>query len=363
MRLIVWDYTHYEVHGGKEVFVDTFIREFLNQGNQVLFVSGQHTEPNFCQIEDSPGLQRLQLPDASVLNGPELFSVLRRTKSLVREFDTKILFSQSFNCISRILIDSLLTSERIQIAQVLYIHNINEIEKLKSSTPDSMSIQNIQSFICPSAYIAKRLIAMKADARIDVIPHGVDSPISRSHIKKPRILFVGRMVIEKGLLNLISAWSMVYSNLSHYELHIYGGGQLKSTSQSLIKELNLSQRTVIHGEVSNYKIREALSSAKILVLPSLIPEAFGLAVLEAMSSGLPCIVTNKGALPELIRDEIDGLVVPANNSEEIAKAISRLATDANLQERLGNSAKQRARDYFSTKKIMNLYQELFDSLI
>lgn len=363
MRLIVWDYTHYQVHGGKEVFVDTFIREFLNQGNEVLFVSGQDAASNFCMLEESPGLQRLQLPESSILNSPELFSILRRTKTLVREFEPQILFSQSFNCISRILIDSLLTSERNQIAQVLYIHNIKEVEKLRSSTPDSMSIQNIQSFICPSAYISTRLDGTKAETRIEIIPHGVDSKISRSQIKDPKILFVGRLVIEKGLLNLLSAWSMVYKNLPHYELHIYGDGPLNSVTKRLIRESNLSERTINHGEVSNYEIREALSSAEFLVLPSLIPEAFGLSVLEAMNAGLPCLVTNKGALPELVRDGIDGMVVSANNSAEIAEAIRQLATDANIRRRLGNSAKQRAQESFSISKTMSLYQGHFESLL
>jgi glycosyltransferase involved in cell wall biosynthesis len=171
------------------------------------------------------------------------------------------------------------------------------------------------------------------------------------------------MVIEKGILNLLSSWSLVYESLPDYELHIYGDGPLSSAVLRIIQDSNLTERTIIHGEVSRDEIKEALISAEILIQPSLIPEAFGLSVLEAMSAGLPCIVTNKGALPELIQNDFNGLVVPPNHAAELAVAISRLASDTDLRKRLGASAKRKVRESFSSELIMTRYEELFESLI
>lgn len=364
MRLIVWDYPHYAIHAGKEVFVDTFVNQFMARGHEVLFVFEGSRDRKFCQIENSPLIKFLELPEKSTLRSPSLFSTISHAKQAVRDFRPQILFSQSFFCLSRLLIDSIMSSEDCDFPQVLFVHNIKDVTKINLSLANSKSLQNIKKVLSPSHYIKERLSESPVMNKLQVLPHG-SNPISENVAKqkKNHIVFTGRFVIEKGVLDLLSAWSMIYSVIPDYELFFYGDGPLSTVMKRKITELNISARTHVVGELSRSQISEVLSNSSILVLPSLLPEAFGLSVLEAMNAGLPCIVTDKGALPELIRDGLDGLVVPAHHVDALGNAIKKLAEQTDLRNLFGASSKQRVIDNYSLSESIERFEATFDELL
>lgn len=362
--MIVWDYSHYAIHGGKEVFVDTFVNQFIARGHEVLFVFEESRDRKFCQIEHSPSIKTLELPEISILQSPSLFSAISHAKQAVRDFRPQILFSQSFSCLSRILINSIMSSKDCDFSQVLFVHNIKEVTKLNLSLANSKSLQNIRKVLSPSHYIKERLSESPVRDRLQIIHHGTNQ-ISENLAKKEKnhIVFTGRFVIEKGVFDLISAWSMIYSVIPDYELFFYGDGPMSSVMIQKIAELKISARTHVVGELSKSQISEVLLNSSILVLPSLLPEAFGLSVLEAMNAGLSCIVTDKGALPELIRDGLDGFVVPAHHVNALANAIKKLTEQADLRSLFGASAKQRVIDNYSLSKSIERFEATFDELL
>ena len=81
---------------------------------------------------------------------------------------------------------------------------------------------------------------------------------------------------------------------------------------------------LFHGRVEPQALDDAYASVDVLVVPSLLPEAFGLVVAEAFSAGRPVIVFNAGGLPELVRDGVDGFVIGSNDSASLAVAMRRL---------------------------------------
>jgi glycosyltransferase involved in cell wall biosynthesis len=87
-----------------------------------------------------------------------------------------------------------------------------------------------------------------------------------------------------------------------------------------------------------------LAAADVFVLPSLL-EGQPLALLEAMASGIPCVVTRASGLDEFVADKEDGLLVPPMDSQALADAVYRLLLDAELARRLGNAAQKRARAF------------------
>ena len=84
-----------------------------------------------------------------------------------------------------------------------------------------------------------------------------------------------------------------------------------------------NSKVFVHGLVPHNKIAEAYANIDVLIVPSLVPEAFGLVVMEAFSAGRPVIVSTSGALPELVRHGIDGFVVDRNDSKALLRELRK----------------------------------------
>jgi glycosyltransferase involved in cell wall biosynthesis len=91
-------------------------------------------------------------------------------------------------------------------------------------------------------------------------------------------------------------------------------------------------------------------------------EAFGLALAEAMSAGLPVVAANAGALPELVRDEIDGLLFPPLDVEALTQAINRLIDNPHLRMSLGANAQQRIAKNFSASEFSKTLTAALDEI-
>jgi glycosyltransferase involved in cell wall biosynthesis len=91
----------------------------------------------------------------------------------------------------------------------------------------------------------------------------------------------------------------------------------------------------------------------VCAIPSKAEESFGLVALEAGFFGLPSVVTCRGGLPEIIEDELNGLVVEAERPGELAAALSRLIEDPPLRQRLGANARRRAVEHFGRDRFLN----------
>lgn len=109
-------------------------------------------------------------------------------------------------------------------------------------------------------------------------------------------------------------------------------------------------------------VPELLAAADLSILPS-HEEGFSNAIIEAMSAGLPLIVTDVGGNPEAVVDGDTGLVVPARSPDSLGRAIGRLAGDAALRRRFGEAGRVRARDRFSLSGCVDRYERLYRGLI
>jgi len=130
-----------------------------------------------------------------------------------------------------------------------------------------------------------------------------------------RLIFVGRLCKEKGIRNLVRA---IYDlkNLGHiYYLDIYGDGVLKEELGELIHNMNLSDVISLKGWVDDSTIKYYEYSFN--VLPSEI-EAMPLSVIEAMQQGVPSVVTNVGAIEEMLIDGVDSIILSGNSPSEIS---------------------------------------------
>lgn len=131
-----------------------------------------------------------------------------------------------------------------------------------------------------------------------------------------KIIYVGRLIPEKGVNILIDAVSQIDIP---YELEIVGHGVCEDELQNQVKKLNLEDKIHLRGKQRD--IKERLQRADIFVHPAIWNEGFGITIAEAMSSGLICIAFNKGAIPELIVDGKTGYCISNVSSKDLAKSL------------------------------------------
>ncbi|WP_437336729.1 glycosyltransferase family 4 protein [Sorangium sp. So ce394] len=138
---------------------------------------------------------------------------------------------------------------------------------------------------------------------------------------------------------------------------IVGDGDERDRIHGLARELG------IHGKEARFlgfrkDVPDLLLAADFFVLPSR-DEGLPLAVLEAMARSLPVVVTPVGGVPEVVRSEEHGLLVPVDDPDALAAAIERLARDPALRRRLGEAGHARVRDDFSFEKMTRKYEQLY----
>lgn len=152
----------------------------------------------------------------------------------------------------------------------------------------------------------------------------------------------------KGQDVLLRAFALVQGRYPESRLVIAGEGPRRAELTRLASELLPQGSYSFLGSVKD--VKSLLDSLDVFVFPS-VDEGFGIAAVEAMLRGVPVIVSDAGALPEIISNDVNGLVVPANREEELAAAIMKLLADRDLAERLSTAAAGDAHQRFSVDSL------------
>jgi colanic acid/amylovoran biosynthesis glycosyltransferase len=149
-----------------------------------------------------------------------------------------------------------------------------------------------------------------------------------------RVLFVGRLVPEKGpevLLDAVAAMSL------RTELRVVGDGPLRDVLTARVERLGLSHRVVLTGPLGQDELPEQYAWADAFCLPS-FAEGLPVVLMEAMSTGLPVVTTRVAGIPELVENEASGLIVSPGRPDLVARALTALAENPELRFRLGAAA-------------------------
>ena len=139
-----------------------------------------------------------------------------------------------------------------------------------------------------------------------------------------RILFVGRVTGEKQIDVLLTAVSLLPSDLDA-QLEIVGGGDQLKNLQSLAEQLGIADRVTFTGYVTDQELREAYTRATVFGMPS-IAELQSIATMEAMASALPVVAANAMALPHLVHDGENGYLFEPGNAQHLADRLEHVLT-------------------------------------
>jgi colanic acid/amylovoran biosynthesis glycosyltransferase len=157
----------------------------------------------------------------------------------------------------------------------------------------------------------------------------------------PRLVCVGRLCEQKGQLLLVAATAILARRGVAIELVLAGDGEMRADIEAAIAAANLQAHVRITGWIGSEQVRDELLAARALVLPS-FAEGLPVVIMEAMAIGRPVISTYVAGIPELVRDGVDGWLVPAGDVEALADAMHAcLDTPPDRLEAMGRSAHER----------------------
>ena len=183
-------------------------------------------------------------------------------------------------------------------------------------------------------------------SRTHVVGHGVDDTyfFERRHRERARrLLFVGQWIPRKGYAYLVEAFERLAGEHSDLELHCVG---TLADPDAVRASFSPAARDRVHvvPQVPYEQLVEHYRAADVFVFPSLI-DGFGLALLEAMATGLPIVTTRSGWAQDALAEGRSALFVPKRDAAAIAAAVGRLLDDAALRSALGGAAQVAARAY------------------
>jgi len=202
---------------------------------------------------------------------------------------------------------------------------------------------------------------------VTVTPFGVDTqkfvPIKRVHNARPIIGIVKYLEPIYDIQLLIKAFAIVHSTESVKPLlHIYGGGTLLEELKGLCIQLKILDDVYFFGTIPNSQIPSVLNSFDVFVNCS-ITESFGVAIVEAMSCGLPVVATDTPGFREVVDDKITGIILKDRKPETMAMEIINLLHDKKKCEEMGKNGYQKVLNEYDWEKNVSTMENLFKSLI
>lgn len=227
--------------------------------------------------------------------------------------------------------------------------------------------------IAPTSGVAEVLRSYGVYKPIEVIPTGVDLDLMRAHAQQPRrgklgipqseplIVYSGRLAKEKTIEIVIEALQILVAQGGQAHLVLAGGGPWEKKLTSLAAGLGLNERVHITGYLVREEIFDWLAEADVYCFPSLT-DTQGVAVLEAMAMGCPTVAVRSGAVADVMREGIDGLLVEPR-SEAVAEALGKVLADKELGLRFAGQARTRAEEFSAGQmaaRLVDVYRRLLE---
>ena len=200
----------------------------------------------------------------------------------------------------------------------------------------TLSLRRAHRIVVPSRYLARIASGWALDeSRIEVLvnPAPPSAQVEPDELDASTLVFVGRLTSQKGLRVALEALREVPSA----RLQLVGDGPERERLVRLARDLGLADRVVFAGALPRDRVLRRLAGARAAILPSLW-ENLPHAAVEALSVGTPVVATAVGGVPEVVHDDVNGLLVPPGDPHALAGAIARIVEDSALRARLAAAA-------------------------
>ncbi len=216
--------------------------------------------------------------------------------------------------------------------------------------------------ISPSEAIKRELSKRGLAKRIEVVSNGVDlDRFARKSDFAPtgRIIHTGRLGFEKNLRVVLTAFAEIAGKNPGYELIIAGDGPARKELEKMSKDLGVDNRVKFLGMIKRDDLPQIYRSGDVFATASTM-ETQGMVVLEAMACGLPVVGVRKYALPDLIKDGVNGFVVKPGGEKQMAGKLEYILNNPRLIRKMGMKAVETARKHdirLMAEKLSGVYAE------
>jgi glycosyltransferase involved in cell wall biosynthesis len=341
-------FTIYSLEAGGAQRVATLLANaFAERGHDVTILTFTGGEPPFYPLDARIAHRHLGPSGARAGAAQKLWANVRRVARLRAALrrsaaDTIVSFIDQMNVVTSMASIGLgarvVVTERVDPAMAPISATWKRLRDWSYRLADAIVMQTAQ---------AAGSLPEAARRRSVVIPNPVRAPAPRPdrppHADRRLIVGIGRLVPQKGFPVLVQSFARLQQEFPAWDLAILGEGPERGALESLIAREGLAGRVRLPGIIAD--VGEYLSIADLFVLPSLF-EGFPNALCEAMSWGLPVIASDCRSGPaEIVRDGVDGVLVPPGDAGALATAMRRLMADETQRARLGAAATQVATRY------------------
>lgn len=223
-------------------------------------------------------------------------------------------------------------------------------------------LSRLDAVVCVSHAVRDALIRNlpgEFHEKIRVLHTGIPLPPAekrRAEDGRVTIGYAGRIVRNKGVELLLKACGGFPENVRC----LIAGDTSEAYARNLVHAHRDDPRVSFCGQLSD--LSGFYRSIDVFAAPSIVPEAFGLSVCEAMSFGLPVVTTTSGAQREIVSDGLDGILVEPNDQQTLSEALTRLVANPLLREKLGAAAREKIRKNFSSEAFYDGLEAIYASL-
>lgn len=201
------------------------------------------------------------------------------------------------------------------------------------------------------------------ESKVAVIVNGTPRIVPAAAVRtgsnsKVRVIFSGRLDAKKGVADLIQAADSLYEEFAEFELVFMGD----SRDSSLLAEVESRPYSIVTGWLAHDQVVEQLALCDIFVLPS-HDEGFPMAMVEAMSLGLPVIVTSVGAIPDAVVDGREGYLIEARDVQGLTRSLRSLVLDGSLRQEMGRSAYSRWKTQLDSELMARNIESQWDAAL
>lgn len=203
-------------------------------------------------------------------------------------------------------------------------------------------------------------------ARVVHIPNAIDPAGLLGEIQTPdrtrplKLVYVGRLAREKGLFEALSALATLRAQGRSLTFALAGGGKDEAALRASATQLGLADVVHFLGPVFGAQKHALWREADAFIFPT-YAEGLPYALLEAMAAGTPPITCAVGAIPDVMRDGVHGLLVPLRDAPALATAIAKLDDDRALLQRMALAARSRMLEHYTIARLAADFRQLYHS--
>lgn len=371
--MLTWEYPP-RIVGGISRVVHDLSHKLVKDGNEVTVVT--YKEGDCPEFENDKGVKVYRVENYMI--HPNNFTdwIMQLNFNLTSKASQIINEQGKFDCIHAhdwlVAYSAKTLKDAFQIPIVSTIHATeagrnsgihDDVQRYINDTEWLLTYESTE-VIVNSNYMKcelQRLFGLPFE-KINVIPNGINlnnyNGIDRDYDFRRKyamdnekiILYIGRLVYEKGVQNLIAAMPKIINGYNDTKLIIGGRGGMYDELREQAKNLGIENKVYFTGYLSSKEVQKMYKCADIAVFPSTY-EPFGIVALEAMLAGVPTVVSDIGGLNEIVDHGVNGMKSYAGNSNSIADSVLSLLYNHQLCDNITKNAKAKVKKEFNWNKI------------